>query len=267
MRSELATGTVNLHAEVRGEGEKTVVLLHGLFGSGSNLLALTKYLSPFYKVVLLDLRNHGKSAHSEVMDIPHMAKDVIAKLDDLDINQADIMGHSLGGKVAMDVAASFPERVRQLVVADIAPVAYGRGHDDILTALQGLDLRGIESRQQADVELQSAIPEVAIRQFLLKNLMRSSDENWAWKMNLSAIAQCYDNLSEAPSKGIFSGPTLFIRGGASDYIKDEYRVGIQKQFPNVEIKTIEEAGHWLHAEKPVIFNEMVLSFLRGSDDF
>lgn len=267
MRSELATGTVNLHAEIRGEGDQTVVLLHGLFGSGSNLLTLTKSLSPFFKLALFDLRNHGKSAHSDVMDIAAMARDVVAKMDSLGVAQADLIGHSLGGKVAMEVALSFPDRVKHLVVADIAPVAYARGHDDILKALQGLDLRGIENRQQADTELQNAIPELAVRQFLLKNLIRNSDQSWAWKMNLPVIAKCYDKLSQAPSGGAFSGPTLFVRGGASGYIKDEHRVVIQRQFPNVEIKTIEDAGHWLHAEKPLIFNEMLLSFLRGSDDF
>jgi esterase len=260
MRSELATGTVKLHVDISGEGDKPVVLLHGLFGSGSNLMALARSLAPFYKVYRMDLRNHGKSAHSDFMDIAVMANDVAAAMAELGIERADLFGHSLGGKVAMELAARFPHLVHHLVVADIAPVSYGRGHDEIIAGLLGLDLRALESRQQADEQLHSAVPETAIRQFLLKNLVRQG-EAWEWRMNLPVIAECYDALRMAPDPGEFTGPTLFVRGGASPYIRDENRVPIQRQFPNVAIRTIADAGHWLHAEKPQIFNEIVLSFL------
>lgn len=267
MRRELATGTVPLHADISGVGEEAVVLLHGLFGSSSNLLALARSLEPFFRVIRMDLRNHGKSPHSESMALRALAADVRAKLDDLGIDAAHVVGHSLGGKVAMEMAVTFAPRVKRLVVADIAPVAYARGHDAIFAGLFALDLRSLESRQQADYQLQSAVPETAIRSFLLKNLVRDDQGGWAWRMNLQALADGYEAIRGAPDAGVFTGPTLFIRGGASAYVAEEHRVLIQRQFPQVEIQTIAEAGHWLHAEKPQVFNEMVLQFLRGHGNF
>ncbi|GAB3379875.1 alpha/beta fold hydrolase [Spongiibacter taiwanensis] len=267
MRRELATGTVTLHADTSGSGDETVVLLHGLFGSSSNLMALARSLEPFFTVVRMDLRNHGKSAHSDSMALRSLAKDVCAKLNEMNIDAAHLVGHSLGGKVAMEMALAFPARVKRLVVADIAPVAYGRGHDQIFAGLFALDLRNLESRQQADRELEASVPELAIRSFLLKNLIRADGGGWAWRMNLTALAEDYDAIRAAPEAGVFDGPTLFIRGGASDYVLDEHRVLIQRQFPQVEIQTVAEAGHWLHAEKPQVFNEMVLQFLRGHGNF
>jgi esterase len=260
-RSEHMPRVFSLHAEVAGDGTVPVILLHGLFGSASNLMAVARSLSTDYKVVRMDLRNHGKSPHSDIMDIPVMAEDVLATMDKLGIQQAHILGHSLGGKVAMQVAITAPERIKRLIVADIAPVRYGRGHDEIITALLAMDLRALRSREQADEILQKAVPELAIRQFLLKNIVRDGKDAWSWRMNLTAIADCYDNLRDAPSTEYFAGPTLFIRGELSRYIRDENRVFMQRQFPQMELLTIAGAGHWLHAEYPQIFNGMVMQFL------
>ncbi len=261
MRSELRDGGLQMHADISGSGETAVVLLHGLFGSGSNLMSLGRYLEPAYEVVRMDLRNHGKSAHRDTMDIPQMAEDLRVTLDALEIDQCCLFGHSLGGKVAMQFAIRHPQRCSKLVVADIAPVRYGRGHDAIIEALLALDLRSLRNREHADEQLREAVPEIAVRQFLLKNLARDGQGGWMWRMNLAAIADCYDNLRDAPDSDVYSGPTLFIRGGASRYIVDENRVPIMKQFPDCRLETIEDAGHWLHAEKPQQFNGLVGEFL------
>lgn len=259
MRSEVKNAAAVLHSESRGEGP-TVVLLHGLFGSASNLLTLSRHLEPNYRVVRMDLRNHGKSPHRDYMDIPSMAEDVAKTLGELAVQSATFLGHSLGGKVAMQLAASQPNLVEKLVVADIAPVRYGRGHDAIIEGLLAMDLRALRNREHADEQLQAAVPELPIRQFLLKNLVREG-EGWAWRMNLSVIADCYDLLRDAPAAEPYAGPTLFIRGENSRYIIDENRVGIMKQFPDSRIETIAGTGHWLHAEKPREFNALVSGFL------
>ncbi|MBU0537927.1 MAG: alpha/beta fold hydrolase [Gammaproteobacteria bacterium] len=263
MRSEHMPRAVRLHTEVSGSGPVSVVLLHGLFGSASNLMAVARSLEPYFTVVRMDLRNHGKSAHSDQMDILVMALDVVAAMAELKLASAHLLGHSLGGKVAMQVAITQPERVKRLIVADIAPVRYGRGHDAIITALLGLELRSLKSREQADQLLVKDVPEIAIRQFLLKNLMRDGKDGWAWRMNLAVIAELYDNLRDAPSSEPFNGPTMFIRGEVSGYIRDENRAPMMRQFPDMYFETIPKAGHWLHAEYPAIFNGLVTDFLRA----
>jgi esterase len=260
MRSQLSRDSVVLHSQVGGEGTYPVILLHGMFGSASNLMSIGRALEPDFRVYRFDLRNQGKSPHRDSMTIASMADDVSRTMDELGIESAHLLGHSLGGKVAMELAARCPERVSRLVVADIAPVSYGRGHDAILDGLLSMDLRALQSRQQADDWLATAVPEVPVRQFLLKNLMRDGD-HWAWRMNLQTIADCYDEMRAAPNSTPYAGPTLFVRGGNSSYIRDDNRVGIMRQFPDARIETIANAGHWLHAEYPAIFNEIVRGFL------
>lgn len=260
MRSELSRMSVILHSEISGQGRTPVVLLHGMFGSVSNLMAIARALEPDFKVIRMDLRNQGKSPHRDAMTIGLMADDVKVTLAELGVERAHLLGHSLGGKVAMDLAARYPQLVDRLVVVDIAPVRYGRGHDAILDGLLGMDLVALRNRQQADEWLAPNVPELAVRQFLLKNLVRDGDA-WGWKMNLDAIAENYDQLRDAPAQDRFDGPVLFVRGEKSGYIKDENRVGIQRQFPNAHIETVANAGHWLHAEYPQVFKEMVRGFL------
>lgn len=266
IRSELKTGAVSLHSDIGGEGDVPVVMLHGLFGSTSNLMGVARSLEADFRVIRFDLRNHGKSAHSEVMDIPSMAGDVAEAMQQLGLSQAYVLGHSLGGKVAMELAATQGERVKGLVVADIAPVAYGRGHDAILDGLLALDLQALKNREQADTQLKSAVPELAVRQFLLKNLARDGQSGWKWRMNLAAIAASYDRLRAAPNSAVYAGPTLFIRGEKSRYIIDENRVPIMRQFPDARLETIAGAGHWLHAERPEEFNALVRGFLASCED-
>lgn len=195
------------------------------------------------------------------MTFDAMSADVIAVLNDLHIEKTFIVGHSMGGKIAMEVALEAPERVQGLVIADIAPVAYDARHNTILDALEGMNLAQIESRSDADKQLSESIEERGVRQFLLKNL-RKTDEGWQWRMNLPALRENYPSLIGAPgSKDCYNGPVLFIRGGDSDYIQSKHRSEILKRFPNADAKTIEGVGHWLHAEKPTVFNKIVARFL------
>lgn len=248
---------------VAAETAHTVVLIHGLFGDLDNLKSVSRALQEQYHVVNIDLRNHGSSPWTDTMCFVEMAADLQDLLDNLKINKAHILGHSLGGKVAMGFALEHPDRVHSLIIADIAPVAYDARHNSILDALEAIDLELLNSRQDADKALANAIQTRGIRQFLLKNL-RKTDNGWEWRLNLAGLRKCYADLIGAPAQeGEFSGPVLFIRGGNSDYIQEEHRDAITRRFPQAESKTIAEAGHWLHAEKPAVFNGLVRRFLES----
>lgn len=253
---------ISLNHETLGTPENPCVLLiHGLFGDLDNLKSISRALSDAYYVINIDLRNHGQSPWVSSMSFPEMANDVLALLDKLNIEQTHVLGHSLGGKVAMEVAMHHPERVRSLVVADIAPVRYPPSHNTILSALTALPLDQVENRQDADARLSSDIKMKGVRQFLLKNLTKT-DKGWAWRMNLADINACYPELIGAPgSNKVYEGPTLFIRGENSDYIQAEHRSEILSRFPHAQSKTMSGVGHWLHAEKPLIFNGLVERFL------
>lgn len=251
---------VSLNYRQLGEQGEWVLLLHGLFGSGDNLGALAKALMADYRVVQVDLRNHGRSPHTEFMSFEAMAADVALLQDTLGIQSSHVIGHSLGGRVAMQLALRQPARVQRLVVADIAPVAYAPHHVDILNALQGLDLEGIANRGEVDVQLASSIADMGTRQFLLKSLYKEGD-HWRWRFNLSVLAASYANITQAQHGEPFTKPTLFIKGGTSDYILPEYESAMRTLFPNFELKTIDGAGHWLHGEKPEEFNGLVRTFL------
>lgn len=249
-----------------GQGEQSVLLLHGLFGSASNLTRLANALEPDFRVFRVDLRNHGESFHFDTMSLQEMADDVRRLLDFLGIERTALVGHSLGGKVGMQFALSWPQRVTGLVVADIAPVAYKPHHNATLAALCSIDLRALKSRSEADTALAEAEEELAVRQFLLKNLTRDSNGGWRWKLNLAAIDEAYDDLRQAPTGEPFTGATLFIKGELSAYIQDKHRSVIHRLFPASEVAVINDAGHWLHAEKPEAFNSLVSEFLLRPSD-
>lgn len=254
--------TVMLNYDVSGQPTApAIVLIHGLFGDLDNLKSISRALSDTYYVINVDLRNHGQSPWTETMAFSDMAADVLAVLDTLNLNNAHILGHSLGGKVAMELALHYPSRVRSLIVADIAPVSYDPSHNTILNALAAMNLEHVDSRQSADKILAESIKELGVRQFLLKNL-RKTDTGWVWRMNLKALHHCYPELIGAPSAElVYSGPVLFIRGGRSDYIQAQHKNAIVSRFPHAQSKTINDTGHWLHAEKPAVFNGLVERFL------
>lgn len=260
--------TVELNYRMSGEGDPLIVL-HGLFGSLDNLGVITRRLENQWQIHALDARNHGSSPHSDDMDYPAMAADVIAYMDAHGIDKARILGHSMGGKVAMQVALTYPERVHSIIVADISPVTYKPHHDAILDGMQRLNLQGVKSRAEADARLAEFVDVAGVRQFLLKNLeripaeqQRDDQELFRWRLNLPVIEARYDNLAAAPTaEAPFEGPVLFIKGADSAYIQEKHKATIRELFPASEIAVIEGVGHWLHAEKPSEFTQLCREFL------
>lgn len=249
-----------LHTEITGQGQ-AIVLIHGLFGSYENLGVIARALAGQWQVINLDMRNHGRSDWHDSMSYALMAEDVKETLDHLGLEQVILLGHSMGGKIAMEFALRYPERVSKLILADISPVQNRPRHLEILSALDGIDLDSLQSRQHADQQLALAITETGVRQFLLKSLYKDGDQ-FRWRFNVKALIANYSQLLEAPpSKGPYTGPTLFIKGAESDYLLPEHQSLIQQLFPHSKAKVIMGTGHWLHAEKPVAFAKIVTDFL------
>ena len=252
---------MRLHLRQLGHGEPLVVL-HGLFGSGENWLSVASPLTERFRLYLLDLRNHGQSPHDERIDYPLMAADVREFFATENLDAATLLGHSMGGKVAMRLALDEPSLVKKLIVADVAPRAYPRAHDAIFAALLALDLTAFERRQQIEEALGQQIPSLAMRRFLLKNLGRDDGGRFFWKMNVRSLYENYDRLCQAVNgQGPFEGPTLFLRGGKSAYITPADETEIRRQFPAARIATISSGGHWIHADAPDEFVRLVLAFL------
>jgi esterase len=250
-----------LHFKQLGHGEP-LVLLHGLFGSADNWFGVAPKLAEKFHVFIPDLRNHGQSPHYDVMDYPLMAADLGKFFAAQKIESAHVIGHSMGGKVAMQFALDFPGRVKKLVVVDMAPRAYKRAHDYIFDALLALDLAQFQSRGEIEEVLAPKIPSLNLRRFLLKNLGRDDAGRFVWKMNLHGVAENYLRLGEVlGERPPFTGPCLFIRAGKSDYIKATDEAEIRQRFPAARIETIPTAGHWVHADAPAEFLRLVLEFL------
>ncbi len=244
-----------------GEGS-ALIIMHGVFGSGDNWQTLGRKWSENYQVHLLDMRNHGKSPHSDEFSYELMSDDLLQYLDEHKISKALLLGHSMGGKVGMLFSVLNPERVEKLVVADIAPKPYKPHHQKIIEALQSLDLENLNSRGEAEEAFE--IEDEGTRQFLLKSLYWKEKGRLAWRFNVEVIAREVGKVGEPlPPNAIFRGETLFVRGGNSWYIQDEDEANIQEHFPEAKLDTIEGAGHWLHAEKPSEFKEVVDNFLKG----
>ncbi|NRB39270.1 MAG: alpha/beta fold hydrolase [Pseudomonadales bacterium] len=243
-----------------GDAE-VIVLLHGLFGMSDNLQNLAKNLAENYRVIVPDLINHGASFHRPEMSYTAMANDVNQLLEALNIHVCKVMGHSMGGKVAMQLAHNFPLKVASLIVADIAPVQYQPRHTEIIAAMFAVAKTQILQRREADKILAGFIPESALRQFFMKNMFKSDAGLWQWRFGLDEIAAAYEDLSQAPKlRHVVDQPCLFIKGGASDYITEEAVPIIQRHYDNASCKIINDSVHWLHAEKPLIFNRLVLEF-------
>ena len=252
---------MQLHFKQLGGGEP-LVLLHGLFGSADNWFGVAPKLAEKFHVLIPDLRNHGHSPHGAEMDYPLMAADVEKFFAAQKIESAAVIGHSMGGKVAMQFALNFPARVKKLVVVDMAPRAYRRAHDHIFAALLALDLPAFQTRPQIEDALAPAIPNLMLRRFLLKNLGRDAAGNFSWKINLAGLAQNYPALCAAlPATQPFLQPALFLRGGRSDYIRAVDELRIRELFPLAQIETIAAAGHWVHADEPAEFLRRLLAFL------
>ncbi|MFQ2149140.1 alpha/beta fold hydrolase [Aeromonas jandaei] len=245
----------------QGQGP-AVILIHGLFGSLDNLGLLARALGEHYRVISVDLRNHGTSFRSDDMSYPAQAADILALMDHLGLDQAAIVGHSMGGKVGMQLAKLAPARVSRLVVADMAPVAYPHSrHQNVFAGLNATLAAQPQSRSDAERILAEHIEIAGVRQFLLKSFAKGED-GWQWRFNVPALEENYANIMGWPEDECrFEGPVLFIKGGDSDYMQPQYSEVALAQFPAAKVRVIAGTGHWLHAEKPMLFNKLVVDFL------
>jgi pimeloyl-ACP methyl ester carboxylesterase len=238
-----------------------MVLLHGIFGSSDNWLTPARLLSTRYRTFALDLRNHGQSSHAAEFDYPVMANDVLEFMEQHGIEDPIIMGHSMGGKVAMNFAVAHPDKLQKLIVVDIAPREYSMKHYVILDGLNAIPVDKVTTRNEADDALAAFVEEPDVRQFLLKNLQRKPEGGFKWKLNLSAITEKIDNIGlDLQFPGKFEKPSLFVRGALSRYVRDDDEERIREIFPNAEIKSL-DTGHWVPAEKPKEFVELITEWL------
>jgi esterase len=255
--------SVELASDQFGEAGPPVVILHGLLGAARNWTTVGRELAGTHRVFALDLRNHGRSPWAASMSFDDMADDVGAFIEGRGLGAATLIGHSLGGKVAMRLALTRPELVQRLVVVDVAPVAYADAFGPVVAAMRRVDLAAVQRRVDADLQLQAAVPDAVLRSFLLQNLVKT-DAGFVWRVNLEALAANMDELVGFPPPvpgAAYLGPTLFIAGGRSRYIQPEHRPLIERLFPKAEHVVIADAGHWPHAERPAEFLVHLRRFL------
>jgi esterase len=252
---------MNLAFDIVGKGHP-LIILHGLLGSADNWRSMSRRLGAHYKVFAVDLRNHGRSPHSDIFDYDVMIADLREFMEQQTLRRITLLGHSIGGKVAMQFAIDYPEQVERLVIVDVAPKPYEPSQRYILEALRSLDLTRYKSFGDVDAALAAKISDKSLRQFLLKNLARDENRRLRWKVDLEAIERNYDKLGRGLTpERTFDKPTLFIRGGRSNYIEDDDAYLIRQIFPQADIATLLEAGHWVHADRPEEFFQTVLNFL------
>lgn len=244
-----------------GSGDP-LLILHGLFGSSDNWYRIAKELAKTHTVYLLDMRNHGRSPHHKEMTYSAMVEDIYEFLTDFNLRKVTLIGHSMGGKTAMNFALGYPHRVNKLIVIDIAPKVYPILHDSIIESLVAIDIDNLSSRNEADEHLSKTLNRPELRQFLLKNLYRNEDDTFIWRINLPVISRNIQNLGEATMQDKrFDSPALFIKGELSDYILPRDEELIINIFPYAEITTVPEASHWVHAERPNDLVERIQKFL------
>ena len=252
-----------IHSKIEGKG-MPLIILHGFLGMSDNWKSLgTLYTNEGYEVHMLDLRNHGKSFHADEFNLNVMSIDVLKYCQYHNLSSVSIIGHSMGGKVAMLFAANYPELVEKLIVADIGPKYYPPHHQDILAALNAVDFSTQPDRANVEEVLSQFIPDFGTRQFLMKNLYWIQPGQLAFRFNLSVFNKKIESIGEELAEDLyFDRPTLFIRGGTSNYILDSDMPSIKKFFPASELKTIPKVGHWLHAENPKLFFQFTSEFLK-----
>jgi esterase len=252
---------MNLHFEAVGEG-LSLIILHGLLGSADNWRSMSRRLGAYYEVFALDLRNHGRSPHSEIFDYNVMVADLREFMKQEALRSIMLLGHSMGGKVAMQFAIEYSAEVDRLVIVDTAPKSYEPSQRYVLETLRSLDLTRYKSFSDVDAALAEKISDNSLRQFLLKNLARDENGRLHWKIHLAAIDRNYDKLLRGlPPERTFDKPALFIRGGRSNYIEDDDVPLIRQIFPQAEVATLPEAGHWVHIDAPEEFFQTVVKFL------
>ncbi len=242
-----------------------IVLLHGLFGSSSNWGSIAKYLAERYFVLVPDLRNHGQSPHDPDVSYQAMVDDLLGLFDAQGIDAATLVGHSMGGKVSMHLALNYPQRVNALAVVDMSPVSYSHDFDNILAGFDAVDVHAVKNRSEADAQMATQIPERGIRAFLLQNLVKQAD-GWGWRLNLASLAARQAEITDFPDQpdGVsYEGPSSFIYGELSGYVKPAYEQAIRRYFPNAVLCPVAGAGHWVYAEQPEGFRRCLEAFLAG----
>lgn len=257
---------MELHSKVIGEGSP-LIILHGFLGMSDNWKTLgNQYAQKEFEVHLVDQRNHGKSFWSPDFNYDVLAGDIAKYIDTHELDAVNILGHSLGGKTAMQFACEYPHLVQKLLVADIAPKYYPPHHHEILSALTALPIEDIKSRTEADTLLATYLSDPGIRQFLLKNLYWVEQGKLGFRCNLEVLKDKMEEIGEnIGNTDSFNGPTLFLRGDRSEYISPDDSAVIKRHFPAAEIGTIDNAGHWLHAENPrQFFEKSLVFFTKGS---
>lgn len=250
---------LELKSEITGQGGEPLLLLHGLFGSATNWRSIAKTLSDRREVHALDLRNHGASPWADTMDYPAMADDVAAYLDRHALQGASVLGHSMGGKVAMALALAAPDKVARLIVADIAPQAYADTLSPFAEAMRSVDLAAAASRTDVQRQLQALLPEPTVAPFLVQNLV-SRNEHFDWRVNLGAIMAGMRGLAGFPAElrqRRYDAPVQVIAGALSPYVSSPDGAAFKPMFPQVRLEVIDGAGHWVHADKPAAFVEAV----------
>lgn len=251
---------MKLFSRVLGQGQP-MIIMHGLFGMSDNWQSLAKQLSLFFEVHLLDLRNHGQSPHSKEFNQQLIASDLALYISDNKLDDVILVGHSLGGKGAMTFAVSHPMKLQKLVIVDISPRYYPVHHDTIIQALFSLDFNELKSRQQANAQLSKLIQQEDMRQFLLKSIYWKQKGQLALRFNLTSIAENISKIGESlDQQATFTKPTLFLKGEYSNYIIDDDEEVIFHHFPDAVIETIRDSGHWLHAQNPKQFLDVVCRF-------
>ena len=240
---------------------KPLVILHGLFGFSDNWQSHAKSLSSYYRVILFDLRNHGRSPWDDNHAYEDMALDVAESLDQLSVDKACFIGHSMGGKVLMHLGLNHGSYIDKMIVVDMGTKSYPMHHQDVIHAIQSVNIESITARSQVNEMLKPILASEGLRQFLLKNLYWKEKGVLAWRMNVKTLVESMQEILSVLPSGEVLHESLFIRGGLSNYILDEDVDLIQNQFPNSDLLTIEGAGHWVHAEASEAFIESTLSFL------
>lgn len=252
-----------LYSKIEGEG-KPLLIIHGYLGMSDNWKTLaTQFVSEGFQTHALDLRNHGRSFHSDEFTYEAMVQDILEYCQGNNLDKVSIIGHSMGGKLAMFFATKYPEMIEKLIIADIGPKYYRPHHQDIMEGLNAVDFSKKPERSEVEELLKLHIPDFGTRQFLMKSLYWVEPGQLGFRFNISVFNEKIDAIGEAlPENATFEKPTLFLRGEKSNYIKDEDFEMIKKHFPNSEIKTIANAGHWLHAENPKDFFKESIAYLK-----
>ncbi len=254
---------LTLNFKKYGESGEPILILHGFLGSLDNWHSLaTEWSKNGFTVYAIDLRNHGKSPHTQSHSITLMADDILHFTDQHDLRKINLLGHSMGGKVAMQFALQYPDKINKLIVVDIAPKAYQHGaHDAVFEAIFHVKLGQITSRKEAETAMLPYLGDFGTRQFILKSLDRT-ESGFQWKFNIDLLHREYEQAIAAISNHqSVDIPTMFVRGGQSLYVKEEDLPGIKQLFPQSDLVTISNAGHWVHADQPKEFTSCVLEFL------